>query len=312
MNSSLQQQVALVHCRGYQQPELADAIDSILSCLTLPVTLSGSVILLKPNLISSRGPSLACTNAGFIAAVANWCADHGARVKIGDSPAFGTTASVMERHGMTKALGGLAYEQIQFRTPVSRRLSRGLSIEIAAEILECDMLFNLPKLKAHNQMYMTAAVKNVFGIVVGIRKAMLHMRHGSSHQDFAEILLGLPDLLPPHVSIVDGIEVMHRSGPLDGDPLSLGVVGGSLSPVALDTALLALLELPLQQSPLWQAAAARNHPGSCSDNILYPLAVPSVFHGAGFIAPETLNPVRFNPFRFMIGALKRFKCAIRL
>jgi uncharacterized protein (DUF362 family) len=217
----------------------------------------------------------------------------------------------MERHGMTKALLGLDYEQVQFKTPVSRKIYTGLTVEIAAEALECDLLLNLPKLKAHNQMYMTAAVKNIFGIVVGIRKAMMHMRHGGSHEEFAEILLGLPDLLPPHVSVVDGIEVMHRSGPLDGDSLSLGVVGGALSPVALDTALMDLLELPFQKSPLWQAAAAMHHSGSCSDDIMYPLAVPSAFHGSGFIPPEGLNPVRFNPLRFLVSSLRRFKLAIR-
>jgi uncharacterized protein (DUF362 family) len=311
MNSSLQQHVALVHCVGYQQSVLFDSIETIFSSLPLPATLPGSTVLLKPNLISSRGPSLACTNPEFIAAVVNWCRDHGARVKVGDSPAFGTTATVMERHGMTKALRGVDYEQVQFKTPVSRKIYTGLTVEIAAEALECDMLLNLPKLKAHNQMYMTAAVKNIFGIVVGIRKAMMHMRHGGSHQEFAEILLGLPDLLPPHISVVDGIEAMHCSGPLDGIPLSLGVIGGSLSPVALDTALMDLLELPFQQSPLWQAAAAMNHPGSCRDDILYPLAVPSTFHGSGFIPPEGLNPVRFNPLRFLVGALRRFKLAIR-
>jgi uncharacterized protein (DUF362 family) len=311
MNSSLQHHVALVQCGGYLQPELSDSINTIFSALPLPLTLRGATVLLKPNLISSRGPSLACTNALFLAAVARWCSDHGARVKIGDSPAFGTTISVMERHGMTQALRGVVYNHVHFKTPVPRKLYNGLTLEIAGEALDCDLLINLPKLKAHNQMYMTAAVKNIFGIVVGIRKAMLHMRHGGSHLEFADMLLGLPELLPPHISVVDGVEIMHRSGPLDGDPLSLGVIGGALSPVALDTALLNLLELPFHQSPLWQAAAARNFPGSSHSDLIYPLAVPSAFHGSGFIPPERLNAVRFNPIRFLVSALRRFKLAIR-
>lgn len=303
--------VALFRCSDYFRAELAESIQSVLSHLELPCSLTGSTVLLKPNLISSRGPALACTHPHFLAAVARWFADHGARVTVGDSPALGTTSSVMARHGMTELLAGIPVEQVHFRTPVRRTLENGVSVEIAAEALECDLFVNLPKLKAHNQMYMTGAVKNFFGVVVGMRKAMLHMSHGRSHREFSEILLGLPDLLPPHLSIVDGVEAMHRSGPLDGEPLALHCIGGSRCPVALDTALLNLLELPLENSPLWQAAADRGHAGSREAGIRYLGSEPQEFHGAGFAAPAALNPIRFRPLRFMGSVMRRLRLAIR-
>jgi uncharacterized protein (DUF362 family) len=310
MTNCSSQTVALVRCSGYGQADLAACIDSVAGNLALPSTLTGSTVLLKPNLISSRGPALACTNPHFIATVASWFLDHGAKVRIGDSPAFGTTSSVMARQGMTEALRGMDITPVHFSTPVTRSLAGGLTIQVAAEALECDLFVNLPKLKAHNQMYVTAAVKNIFGIVVGIRKAMLHMRHGGTHREFAEILLGLPGLLPQHCSILDGVEVMHRSGPLDGDPLALRCIGGSRSPVALDTSLLDLLELPKAGSPLWKAADVAGYPGSSSENIRYPLSVPRDFWGSGFLAPEVLNPVRFNPLRFLISGIRRLRLAI--
>lgn len=303
--------VALIRCGGYQPPLLAEALQSLLAHLELPASLPGMTVLLKPNLISSRGPSLACTHPRLIAAVARWFIDQGARVKIGDSPAFGTTSSVMARHGMTDLLAGLPVEQVQFRTPVRRTLAGGLTVEIAAEALECDLLVNLPKLKAHNQMYMTAAVKNFFGVVVGIRKAMLHMRCGNSHREFAEMVLALPDLLGPHLSIVDGIEPMHRSGPLDGEPLDLRCLAGSRCPVTLDTALMQLLELAPEKSPLWQVAADGGHPGSRAGGIHYPLAGPREFRGSGFVAPGDLHPIRFSPLRLLVGAMRRLGLAIR-
>lgn len=254
---------------------------------------------------------MACTDSRFIAAVAGWFADHGARLKIGDSPAFGTTMSVMARHGMTELPRRMPVEPVQFSTPVARTLENGVTVEIAAEALECDLLVNLPKLKAHNQMYITGAVKNFFGIVVGMRKAMLHMRHGSSHRQFAEILLELPGLVGPHLSLVDGIEVMHRSGPLDGEALGLQCIAGSRCPVALDTALLTLLNLPVGNSPLWQAAARRNHPGSNAADIRYPGTGPGDFQGSGFIAPCALNPIRFSLLRLLAGAVRRLALVIR-
>lgn len=301
----------LTRCVGYESLLLEERLQAVMSCLDLPDTFHGRTILLKPNLISSRGPAIACTSPLFLAAVARWFYEQGARILIGDSPAFGTTESVMEKHGMTAALNGLPFRQIHFKSPVRRTVAGGVTIEIAAEALECDLLVNLPRLKAHNQMYITCAVKNFFGIVVGMRKAMLHMRHGKSHREFADILLALPDLVTPHLSLVDGIEVMHRSGPLDGEKLMLGCIGGAQCPVALDTAMLELLGVPKSHSPLWQAAYGQQHKGAQSEKLLYPLDVPSQFHGSGFLLPQGLNPVRFSLLRLLLGGMRRLKLAFR-
>jgi len=302
--------VLLKKCPSYTPSLLEEHLQVMMSYLDLPDTFHGRTILLKPNLISSRGPALACTNPLFLAAVARCFHDKGAKIRIGDSPAFGTTKSVMERHGMTAALNGLPFEQVHFKSPERRTFADGVTVDIAAEALECDLFVNLPRLKAHNQMYITCAVKNFFGIVVGMRKAMIHMRHGGSHREFSDILLALPDLVTPHLSLVDGIEVMHRSGPLDGEKLMLGCIAGAYCPVALDTAMLELLSLPKTHSPLWQAAYDQGHAGSQPENLLYPLDVPSQYHGSGFDPPEGLNPVRFNPFRLLLGGMRRLKLAI--
>jgi len=303
--------VALADCSGYVPPLLAERVDRVLSCLELPPSLHGRTVLLKPNLISSRGPALACTHPNFLAAVACWLHEQGARLKLGDSPAFGTTRSVLTRQGMLAPLAGLPVELVQFRTPVTRTLGEDVTVEVAAEALECDLLVNLPKLKAHNQLYMTGAVKNFFGTVVGMRKAMLHMTRGGSHREFAEMLLGLPELFTPHLSLVDAVEVMHRSGPLDGEPLMLGCIAGSRCPVALDTSLLEMLELDKADSPLWTVARESRHPSCTVENIRYPLSVPIDFHGSGFVAPAGLNPVRFHPLRLIMSAARRFRLALR-
>jgi uncharacterized protein (DUF362 family) len=295
----------------YDRSRLAEALQAMAPVLGLDRSYAGATVLLKPNLISSMGSALACTHAAFLTAVAAWFVDYGARVRIGDSPAFGSVRGVMGRWGMLEALTDLDVEIVDFRRKTPRILDGGLRVDVAADALDCDFFVNLPKLKAHNQMFITGAVKNVFGIVVGSRKALLHMSHGGTHRQFAELLLQLPSLLPPQVAIVDAIEVMHRSGPVTGESLSLGCVAAAADPVALDTSLLALLQLPKESSPLWLVAASRNHPGCRLENIRFPCDQPSDFFGSGFVAPESLHSIRFNPFRFIVSILKRLRLANR-
>ncbi len=200
---------------------------------------------------------------------------------------------------------GLNVKIVDFATPLEKRLAGGATVTLAREALECDLFIGLPKIKAHNQMYVTLAVKNLFGIVKGINKAMLHMVHGASHRDFAEIILDLLELLPKQVHVADGIVAMHQSGPLDGAALPLYCIAAAHSPVALDTALLDVLELDARRSPLWLVAKARNLAGSDSHALSYPALAPPDFYGSGFLAPARLNPVRFNPWRFCQGVVKR-------
>lgn len=304
-------EVMLQRCAGYELPAVEAAVASALAG-HLPDNLHGKTVLLKPNLIAAAAPALACTHPQVIAAVAACLQGYGARVLLGDSPAFGSAGRVCARQGIADLLRRLDVRQVEFATPVRHELTGGVTVAVAAEALDCDLLVGLPKVKAHNQMYVSLAVKNLFGVVVGVHKAMMHMVHGGDHRHFAGILLDLLDLLPPQLHVADGICAMHVSGPLDGRPLPLYCIAAAKSPVAMDTALLAVLELAPQGSPLWQEAAARGLAGSDPATIGYPGLVPRDFRGAGFIAPLRLNPVRFNPGRFLRGMMRRVMLRLRV
>ncbi len=305
-------EIFLSSCKVYRKRDLKEHFEHFLAVCGFPRAIRGASVLLKPNLISGRGTALSCTNGIFLAAVAEWLIDRGARVRIGDSPAFGTARQVLTRQGIMPLLEHVDVPLVEFKTPKMHNLSHGVTVGIAEEALDCDLFINLPRIKAHSQMYMTVAVKNNFGIVVGMRKAMAHMKNGSSHTKFADLMLDLVELLPPHVTMCDGIEVMHRQGPVNGDLLALGCIAGSRDPVALDTALLSALELDHQRCPIWRAAHRRLLAGSAAENLLYPVLSPEAFHGSGFIAPIDLQPVVFNPFRFLLSSARRTIAAFRV
>jgi len=299
------QRVFLKKCQEYSSEEIGRFLDQLSGFFPFS-SFFGKKVLLKPNLIGVRKTTCSCTHPIIITSVASWLMDMGARVAIGDSPAFGSTASVLKRLGIEKRwLARKNIEIKEFRTKRQCFLQNGVEVVLAAETFDCDLLVNLPKIKAHDQLYVTMAVKNFFGTVKGFHKAKMHMVHGDSADRFASILLGLPAVMPPHVTIGDGIEVMHRHGPLGGEALSLGVLVGAQNPLALDTAMLNVLELDGGLSPLHRQATKQNIEGARLGDCSFPLEHPASFHGSGFIAPKRLNPIRFHPFRFLTSSIKR-------
>ncbi len=297
--------VYLQQCNTYDPGLLTSFFDSCFEKENVG-SLRGAKVLVKPNLISAQGRGLACTDPQFLLTLSEWLKLSGAHVCVGDSPAFGSAASVLRALQVDKELAKHGIGITEFKTPVIKKLKCGVEVGVAAESLECDLFVNAPKLKAHSQMYVTLAVKNIFGIVKGMRKSMLHMRFGGSDNMFSRIILDLIEILPKHVSVVDGIDTMHKQGPVRGSLLNLGCVAFSADPVAIDTSLLHALELRSDRSPLWLEARRRGVLGSDLNNITFPFCTPEQFKGSCFEAPDQLSPVRFNPLRFIYGNIKRF------
>lgn len=296
--------VALTRCPGYEPPALKREIDRLCQSLAVSVP-CGYKVLLKPNLVAaSRADGLALTHPQVLRAVAEWFLDHGAVVSVGDSPAFGTPASVMAQCGISKALAGLPIKFSPFDRPRTVLTAGQISIRLADDIFQHDMLLNLPKLKAHDQLRVTMAVKNYFGVVLAWRKALAHMRYGGNSR-FVKLLVDLLDHMPEGLSIIDGVVAMHRHGPLHGDPLPVGVLGASRNPVALDSAMLAVIGLPPKLSPLWRECADRDLAGSRLTDLTFPLIHPEELAVNDFSTPAQLDPIRFQAWRFLRNSIKK-------
>lgn len=298
--------VCLERCEEYSGQVLYPLIQNHLDTLHIPTDLSGKRVLLKPNLISARAPALACTSSSFVAAAAKSFINRGAIVSLGDSPAFGSAEQVLKTHGYLKALRGVTISCLEFKKKKRIKLDCGVPVTIAGEALDCDYFVNLPKIKAHQQMGLTMALKNVFGIVIGARKAWLHMSEGASHAHFSQLILDLLRHLPPTVALADGITAMSRNGPMNGTPLSLGCVAASKNFVALDRAMAALLSVDSERVPLLVAAKNRGMSGARLEQITFPILEPNAFAGHQFRVPTTLLPVRFQIGQYLRSSLKRF------
>lgn len=297
--------VFLAERAASSQSPLDATIDRMLAAQVGDRNLRSLQVLLKPNLITARNGSLPCTDARLIGAVAQWFKVQGARVVVGDSPAFGSARSVLAAIRALPMLRQLGVPVVEFRRTSDVRLPSGQKAAIAAAALECDLLVNLPKVKAHSQVRVTLAVKNLFGCLSGWQKPWWHMVHGGDGNRFADLLVELLAVLPAGCIVVDGMVAMHRTGPIHGEPFALGCLAGGTNPVAVDTALLAVLGLDPSHSPLWCAAHRARLQGTDLEAVHFPWARPIDLRAQGFEVPETLTPVRFNPFRFLQGSMQR-------
>lgn len=260
-------------------------------------------ILVKPNLLTPK-KALATTHPLVIKAVCEYLLDFGARVSVGDSPSFGTAKKVANANGLAEALSGLPIEIINLSRPTKIRLASGRSVSISQKALEKDLIINVAKLKAHSQLRVSAAVKNFFGCVVGFRKALAHCQYGDISNLFESLLIEIMQALPENVSLIDSVVAMKRTGPIDGDPFDLSLLGASSNPVALDTALYTILGLQPHHVPLWLESQKQRLSGAHIHELSYPLAQPEEFDTTGFALPSPLKPVTFHPGRFLRGRLK--------
>ena len=283
--------VALTACSGYDKQTLPQALDRVLNTLELSTTLCSSEVLLKPNLISAKTGPLSCTEGVLILAAARWFIEQGARVGIGDSPAFGTAASVLKNLNLLDELTHLGVRIRPFKQGIPVELSGGGQAVLARAALECDLLVNIPRVKAHVQARLTMAVKNYFGCLVGLRKAWWHMAYGGNtpckEKRFFDRLVRIPAALPSSLNIIDGIVAMHRSGPINGAPYPLCVLAASTNAVAADRALHAILRVNPQDSPVMAACRRAHMHGAALSQLSFPLPHRKIFRSIIFRFPAS-------------------------
>lgn len=305
--------VALARCADYRAPRLADAVRSVLDASKIIVR-AGSRVLVKPNLLLPV--PLACTSPAVVAAVCAWLLDRGARVAVADSPGFGRGPVVARKTGLEEALRPLGLAVSAMDEPVATDLplaSGKARFRISRRALEADAIVSVPRVKAHAQMRASLAVKNCFGCVCGLSKALIHAREGRDPDFFADCLAALWAVLPPVAAVADGVTAMHVTGPSKGRPYPLELLGASDSAVALDEAVLAALGLAPADTPLGAALERRLAPGSAAAGwrAEYPMRRPEEWRPGDFLFPAALSHTSFAPGRLVKSCVRRIVAACR-
>jgi uncharacterized protein (DUF362 family)/ferredoxin len=228
---------------------------------------------------------------------------------VGDSPGVGLFRTVAERAGILQVVAETGAELVEFGEPVEVA-GTGLfkRFELARPYLAADRLINLAKLKTHEMMTLTCAVKNLFGAVVGTAKAGWHLKAGLDREVFARMLLEIYLLKKPALNIVDAIVAMEGDGPGSGDPLQVGALIAGVNPVAVDVVAGRLAGIAPELLHVEREAARMGLTGAIWEDIRISGAPLDSFPSKPFRLPKGLD-VQFGLPRFLKNSLKRYLIA---
>ena len=119
-------------------------------------------------------------------------------------------------------------------------------------------LFNLPKFKTHTAGIYTGAVKNVFGLIPGLKKAVYH-KLLPDPKNFGSMLVDIHENCKISLHIMDGITAMQGEGPTAGDVYNGHKILISTDPLALDTVATKMIGLDIVDIPILNAAIANGN-----------------------------------------------------
>jgi uncharacterized protein (DUF362 family) len=176
----------------------------------------GYNVIIKPNICVAYHTYeyAATTNPWVVGALVKLCREAGAgRVRVMDNPFGGTPEEAFQRSGIQEqvlAAGGEMEVMAQFKyVPTDIPEGRDLrSCDIYDEVLNADLVIDVPIAKHHNLARLTLAMKNLMGVIRD-RPAM--------HVNLGQRLPDLASRVRPGLIVVDAVRVLVANGPTGGN-----------------------------------------------------------------------------------------------
>lgn len=230
--------VSIKKCEDYDFKKVYLAVSSAIELAGGFPDVENKTVLLKPNLLSPVIPEKAVTtHPAVLDAVIKIVKERKAsRIIVGDSPGVASTESAGKKSGLKQITLDNGAEFIEFDKPTLLENKDGLILKqfYPAEIvLKSDVIITIPKLKTHEMMYYTGAMKNLFGTIPGLNKSRFHFTFPEK-DDFAAMIVDLNIALKSSYAIMDAIVAMEGPGPGSGYPKKLGLILASPNLLAID------------------------------------------------------------------------------
>ncbi len=270
---------------------------------------SGQKVLLKPNLLRGFSPeNCVTTNPIVVESVCRLLKDYSVgQITISDSPALGSLEAVANKAGYDPLKKKYGVKIVPLTDPIPFESEEGIPhLKIAGCLQEFDRIINLPKVKSHCQMTMTLATKNLFGLIIGKRKPILHCLVKNDKVKFGKMLIDIARHVKPCLTLADGIEAMQGQGPIHGTPYPLGVLLASTDMTALDRVAAEIIKFPINKVYALEAARLKGYGNYDLDKIEISGVTDLAKLAVSDFEPARAMDISFNPYRIMKSFLKQF------
>ncbi len=266
--------VAVVRCKTYDVEAVKPALEEALNAVNgLDFVMPGMKIIIKPNLVSFKKPDAAATtHPALLEALVEMLLARGADVTIGDSPGGPHSLPLLNRvyaaTGMDRLekLGAKLNRNMNEKNvdfPEGKVLKNFTYTEY---LDEADAIIDFCKLKSHGMLGMSAAVKNLFGTIPGLKKPEVHYKF-QNDAEFADMLVDLNEYFKPRLAICDAVVGMEGNGPTAGTPRQIGAIIASKSTYYADVVGAELIGMNIDGLPTLQAAYERGFAPASSKNL---------------------------------------------
>jgi len=176
---------------------------------------SGDDVIVKPNICVDYHPPeyAATTNPTVVATLVTLCLGAGARrVRVMDTPLGGTPESAYAVSGIGDAVRAAGGEMevmgpvkfIEFAIPEGRDITEW---EVYRDVLEADVLINVPIAKHHSLARLSLGCKNLLGVITNPNQM---------HRNLGQRVADLASLVRPTLTVVDAVRILTAHGPTGG------------------------------------------------------------------------------------------------
>jgi uncharacterized protein (DUF362 family)/Pyruvate/2-oxoacid:ferredoxin oxidoreductase delta subunit len=247
--------VSLYHCNSVG--EIKPVLQKIISDLDeerIQRIFYHKKVLLKPNLCIDHPPEKgATTHPAVLEALVQTALDYGADLTIGDGAAVGIKGNVFQTTGVMDICRKYKIPFVDFNREEGRTVTIADAFamheaNIAKTYFEMDSVVNLPVFKSNMLFWISGALKNMKGLLVGMEK------HKPHYLGVAPCVADINKVLRQDLIIMDGFVGMMGDGPAAGKPAEARLLIGGLDPVAIDDLALKLMGMKSAKVPMIQYA----------------------------------------------------------
>lgn len=265
------ERVSLIKCDNYERYLLKKLISDSLRNINFDFkAFEGARVALKPNLMMPAPVEKAVvTHPEFFRAIAEIIVDNGGKPVLTECPGYLPLERMIKKVGYADVCREVGIE-VPDMNPISIMRFDGANtfktLEVSSAFNDVDIIINLPKLKTHGFLYITGAVKNLLGVIPGLKKSRMHLRCPEK-REFADLLLDLYGALSQSydkpkkiLHLVDAIVGQEGEGPGPaGKPRKIGAIIAGFDPVAVDCVAADVLGFEHKKIPTIIAGFKRNY-----------------------------------------------------